>query len=75
MKIINNRTFKEKTFEDLQIGDVYIDGDGDVCIKINTINGDNAVMLENGVIICTDSNAIVIPVKATLLLKRNEWAI
>lgn len=72
MKIINNRTFKEKTFEDLQIGDVYIDGDGDVCIKINTFNDDNAVMLENGVIIRTDSNAIAIPVKATLTIEEER---
>lgn len=72
MKIINNFTFKEKTFGDLQIGDVYIDGDGDVCIKINTTYGDNAVMLENGVTICTNSSAIVIPVKATLTIEEEK---
>ena len=72
MKIINKLTFKEKTFEDLHIGDIYIDGDKDICIKIDTTDRDNAVMLENGVIICTDLNAIVIPVKATLTIEGEE---
>jgi hypothetical protein len=72
MKIVNNLTFKEKTFKDLHIGDVYIDGDEDICMKINTTDRDNAIMLENGVIICTDSNAIVIPVKATLIIEGEE---
>lgn len=72
MKIVNNYTFKEKTFEDLHIGDIYIDGDGDVCIKINTTDGDNAIILENGTVICTSSNTIVIPVKATLIIEEEE---
>ena len=73
MKIINKLTLKERTFEDLHIGDVYVDGDGDVCIKITTTDGDNAVILENGTIIRTGSNAIVIPVKATLTIEEEKW--
>lgn len=72
MKIINNRKSKEKTFKDLQIGEVYIDGDGDVCMKIDTTIVDNTVMLEDGCVIDTDFNSIVIPVKATLTIEGDE---
>lgn len=72
MKIINNRTTKEKTFQDLQIGQVFIDGDGDICMKLDNVVVDNAVMLEDGNVISTDFNAIVIPVKATLTIEEGE---
>lgn len=72
MEIINNRKSKEKTFKDLQLGDVFIDGDGDICMKLHTAVVDNAVMLEDGSVICTDFNAIVIPVKATLTIEGDE---
>lgn len=72
MEIINNHKSKENTFKDLQIGDVFIDGDGDVCMKIHTTIVDNAVMLEDGSVIDTDFNAIVIPVKATLTIEGDE---
>ena len=72
MKIINNREPKEKTFQDLLVGEVFIDGDGDVCMKIDTVSTSNAIMLEDGNIISTDWNAIVIPVKATLTIEGDE---
>ena len=72
MKIINNRTTKEKTFQDLQIGQVFIDGDGDICMKLDNIVVDNAVMLEDGNVISVDFNTIVIPVKATLTMEEGE---
>lgn len=72
MKIINNREAKEKTFKDLQVGEVFIDGDGDVCMKIDTMIVDNAVVLEDGTVVCTDMDIIVIPVKATLTIEGDE---
>lgn len=72
MEIINNRKSKEKTFKDLQIGEVYIDGDGDVCMKLDNVVVDNAVMLEDGNVISADFNSIVIPVKATLTIEGDE---
>ena len=72
MKIINNRTTKEKTFQDLQIGQVFIDGDGDICMKLDNVVVDNAVMLEDGNVISVDFNTIVIPVKATLTIEEGE---
>ena len=72
MKIINNRKSKEKTFKDLQIGEVFIDGDGDICMKLDNVVVDNAVVLEDGNVISADLNSIVIPVKATLTIEGDE---
>ena len=56
----------------MQIGEVFIDGYEAVCMKIDDTVCDNTVVLEDGNVICTDSNAIVIPVKATLTIEGDK---
>ena len=72
MKIINNYLEQDRTFNGIEIGDVFIDGGGDVCMKIANGGVNNSVILENGLIVNTSPNAIVIPVKATLTIEGDE---
>ena len=49
------RKIKKVNFENLEVGDCYLDGNGELCIKISTIFGEtddeyNSVCLENGLL-------------------------
>ena len=50
MKITDNCTNIEKTFEELQVGNVFRDEDGEIMMKIDPYGNDktNCVSLESG---------------------------
>jgi ribosomal protein S4E len=73
MKIIDNYTEKKGlTFEDLEVGDVFIDKDDDVCMKVDTSQSANTVLLENGDVVTTVRLSKVTRVNATLTIEREE---
>lgn len=68
MEIINNSEKVMKRFDELLNGTVFIDQDGDVCMK--TDNEDyNTVRLLDGMIFYTESEISCKVIKATLTIE------
>lgn len=65
INIINPTTAKVK-FENLSVGDTFINYEGQLCMKIKTPDYNNVVVLENGYTYWTDDGVDVTPVECTL---------
>ena len=71
MLIIENHNHQnELTFEDLEIGDVFLDKADDVCMKVDITQSANAVLLENGEIISVARSEKITRVNAILTIER-----
>lgn len=71
MKIVNNIDDTRKKFEELHSGDVFIDNEGDYCMKMDrislaSIDKYNAVTLHDGTPFVVSVSEIVTPVSAEL---------
>ena len=73
MKIIDNYTKKKGlTFEDLELGDVFIDTDEDICMKVDTSQTANTILLESGDVVTIMQLAKVTRVNATLIIEGED---
>ena len=73
MKIIDNYTKKKGlTFEDLELGDVFIDTDEDICMKVDTSPTANTILLESGDVVTIMQSAKVTRVNATLIIEGED---
>ena len=73
MKIIDNYTKKKGlTFEDLELGDVFIDTDEDICMKVDTSPTANTILLESGDVVTIMQLAKVTRVNATLIIEGED---
>jgi hypothetical protein len=71
MLIIENPKQQNKlTFEDLEIGDVFLDKADDVCMKVDNTRCYNAVLLESGELIAIAWSEKVTRVNAILAIER-----
>lgn len=73
MKIIDNYTKKKGlTFENLELGDVFLDTDEDICMKVDTSPTANTILLESGDVVTIMQLAKVIRVNATLIIEGED---
>jgi hypothetical protein len=73
MKIIDNYTKKKGlTFEDLELGDVFLDTDEDICMKVDTSQTANTILLESGDVVTIMQLAKVTRVNATLIIEGED---
>ena len=71
MKIERNSKISVR-FKDIKKGDVFIDDDGDVCMKTERLfeNNVNAVLLESGVLLfIEDDDFVWLPNSAKLIVE------
>ena len=72
MKIVDNRkNNKNECFSQLQPGDVFLDEDGDINIKVKNegVNMDYAVVLENGAMWMPSDSYFVIKLNARTVIE------
>lgn len=72
MKITDNRGETRVQFNDLLYGEIFEDEDGDICIRIPTVDNEfgswNAVLLSDGSTACFDADAKVVKLNAELII-------
>ena len=72
MKITDNRGEAKVQFDDLQHGEVFMDEEEDVCIRIPCVDNEfgswNAVLLDSGSAACFNSDDWVIRLNAELVI-------
>lgn len=72
MKITDKREEKDKScFRELTRGAIFIDEDGDVCIKVGSLYEHNeyfAMTLRSGISFSIEPTALVTPVDAELII-------
>lgn len=73
MKIIDNYSKKKGlTFENLELGDVFLDTDEDICMKVDTSPTANTILLESGDVVTILQSAKVTRVNATLIIEGED---
>lgn len=57
-------------FKELESGEIFIDKDGDVCMKMKVNEKPNAITLDYGIVFPVDNNEVVrLPKSAKLILE------
>lgn len=68
MEIVDKRNRKTEMFGRLDLGDTFIDEDGDYIMKVEEIAGLNGVNLRDGQMYQYPNTIEVIPIKAQLVV-------
>jgi hypothetical protein len=63
---------KETTFEDIKIGECFIDDDNDLSMKVESNSNYNAVLLPTGLLWICDEGCPVTPVKTHIVIESEE---
>lgn len=73
MNVVDERDNGEQiTFDELCIGDCYIDKDGDLCIKTDEDTSIYTTDNRNWFNVRRDADEIVVPLEATLTIKKKK---
>lgn len=73
MNVVDERDSGEHiTFCELCIGDCYMDKDGDLCIKTDEDSSIYTTNNRNWYSVGRDADEIVVPIEATLVLKKEK---
>lgn len=73
MNIVDERdTAKQTVFDDLRVGDCFMDKDGDICIKTEQDSGIYTTDYRNWYPVRMDADEKVVPLEATLTIKEEK---
>lgn len=66
------RKVKGTTIKDIEVGECFIDCDGDLCMKMEANQYYNTIVLSTGFIYAFDEDTSVTPVKAHIVIESEE---
>lgn len=72
-RIVNNLPKPNAVFKGIEMGQFFLDGDGDLCIRVGRLDTpNNALYLEGGGLFDASADDTAIPVKVTISIDGYE---